>query len=286
MFSQSKETQRFTKRLRVKSKKVFLKETYFPNHTLNRMQSEGDVSTARDDFLSKRFNNLDYLLKNRYEWMNNHIENKWKVIEIGAGAGLSELYLQEKVFMTDVVKNSWIDGPLDATNMQLQDQSVDCIIASHNIHHFYSPYKFFKECERVIKPGGCLLIQELNTSLALRVLLRLMRHEGWSYDVDVFDEEAVANDPSDLWSANCAIPELLFEQEKKFEAVFSTLKIELNKKGEFLIFPLSGGVISKTKVPELPTFLLSIANKIDQVLCYMLPNVFAMGRSVVIRKKG
>lgn len=268
----------------MKNNKIFLKDTYFPDHRLNRMQSEGDVSAAREAFFASRFRNLDYLLKSRYEWMNNHIQDDWKVIEIGAGAGFSELYLKQKPFMTDVVKNSWIDGPLDATNMELENQSVDCIIASHNIHHFYSPYKFFRECERVIKPGGCLLIQELNTSLALRVLLRYMRHEGWSYDVDVFDESAIANDPADLWSANCAIPELLFEQEKKFETVFSTLKIELNKKGEFLIFPLSGGVISKTKVPELPTFLLNIANRIDYLLAGILPSVFAMGRSVVIRK--
>jgi SAM-dependent methyltransferase len=198
--------------------KLLLKGPYFPHHSLNRMQSEGDVSHAR--------------------------------------------------------------------NMDLPDASVECIIASHNIHHFFSPYKFFKECERVLKPSGIILIQELNTSLALRVLLRLMRHEGWSYDVDVFDEKAVANDPSDLWSANCAIPELLFEQIDKFEKIFSRLKVELNKKNEFLIFPLSGGVISKAKIPELPYWLLRMANTIDKALTSLFPTIFAMGRSVVIRKTG
>jgi SAM-dependent methyltransferase len=266
--------------------KFLFKGPYFPHHSLNRMQSEGDVSHARNSFITKRFRNLDYLLKTRYDWMNSYIQDGWKIIEIGAGAGFSEFYLRCKPIMTDVVENTWIDSTLDATNMDLPDQSVDCIIASHNIHHFYSPYKFFKECERVIKPGGLILIQELNTSLALRFLLRLMRHEGWSYDVNVFDETAIANDPSDLWSANCAIPELLFEQKDKFEKQFTSLKIELNKKNEFLIFPLSGGVISKTKFPELPYWLLTMANAIDKGLIYLLSNIFAMGRSVVIRKIG
>jgi SAM-dependent methyltransferase len=274
----------------MKNRKIFLKETYFPDHALNRMQSEGDVSAVRENFIAKRFRNLDYLLKSRYEWMNNHIQDEWKVIEIGAGAGagagFSELYLKNKPFMTDVVKNPWIDGPLDATKMDVEDQSVDCLIASHNIHHFYSPYKFFRECERVLKPGGCLLIQELNTSLALRVLLRLMRHEGWSYDVDVFDESAIANDPSDLWSANCAIPELLFEQEDRFEEVFSTLKIEKNIKGEFLIFPLSGGVISKASIPELPNFVLHLTNSIDKILSTLLPSVFCNGPISCHKKNG
>jgi SAM-dependent methyltransferase len=266
--------------------KIFLKGPYFPHHSLNRMQSEGDVSDARNSFISKRFRNLDYLLKTRYDWMNDYIKDGWKVIEIGAGAGFSELYLRNKPIMTDAVKNTWIDYILDATNMDLPDASVDCIIASHNIHHFFSPYKFFKECERVIKPEGIILIQELNTSLALRALLRLMRHEGWSYNVDVFDEKAVANDPSDLWSANCAIPELLFEQTDKFEKIFTSLKVEFNKKNEFLIFPLSGGVISKTKIPELPYWLLTMANAIDKVLISIFPNIFATGRSVVIKKIG
>jgi SAM-dependent methyltransferase len=266
--------------------KIFLKGPYFPDHSLNRMQSEGDTSLARKNFISKRFRNLHYLLKSRYDWMNSYIQDDWKIIEIGAGPGFSEFYLRCKPIMTDVVKNAWIDRILDATNMDLPDQSVDCIIASGNIHHFFSPYKFFKECERVIKPGGLLLIWDLNTSLALRMLLRLMRHEGWSYDVDVFDEKVIANDPSDPWSANCAIPELLFEQTDRFEKEFTTLKIELNERNEFLIFPLSGGVIAKFRIPELPYWLLTMANAIDKVLISLFPNIFAMGRSVVIRKIG
>ena len=264
--------------------KLFFKGPYFPGHALNKMKSEGNVSNARAQFIKSRLNNLDILLKERYCWMNKYIKDQWRVIEIGSGAGFSEFYLNNKPFMTDVVQNDWIDGSLDATQMELDNNSVDCIIASHNIHHFYSPYKFFKECERVLRPGGIVLIQELNTSFLLRLLLRLMRHEGWSYEVDVFDPAAIANDPSDLWSANCAIPELLFDQPERFENTFSKLKIELNKKMECILFPLSGGVISKTGVPELPLWALRFVVWVDSILIAISPGVFAMGRSVVLRK--
>ena len=266
--------------------KILLKGPYFPEHSYNRMQSEGNVSSARSNFINNRFRNLDHLLVARYMWMKNYIRTGWKTLEIGAGAGFSELYLKHKPIMTDAVKNPWIDKVLDATKMDIGDLSVDCIIASHTIHHFHSPYKFFKECERVIKPGGLILIQELNTSFALRALLYLMRHEGWSYDVDVFDQDAIANDPNDLWSANCAIPELLFEQPNRFEREFGSLKIELNQKNEFLIFPLSGGVIAKASVPQLSTRMLNFVSKLDKLFTSSFPNIFAMGRSVVIRKIG
>ena len=118
----------------------------------------------------------------------------------------------------------------------------------------------------------------------MRLILYLMRHEGYSYAVDVFDYKTVCNDKKDPWSANCAIPELLFDNEKKFNDFFKNLKIEKQKFEEFLIFPLSGGVISKIKMIELPVFLLKIIDIFDKVLVSNFPSIFALGKKVVIRK--
>ena len=76
-------------------------------------------------------------------------------------------------------------------------------------------------------------------------------------DVDVFDPNAIVNHESDLWSANCAVPEMLFEQNSKFEKGFPAFKVLRNEPCECLIFPLSGGVISKTKMLKLPKFFLN-----------------------------
>jgi SAM-dependent methyltransferase len=216
--------------------------------------------------------------------MNCYFVPGQNTIEIGAGAGFSPLYLTQKPILTDAAYNTWIDRFLDATNMELESGSVDVLIASHNIHHFHSPYKFFKECERVLNAGGVMLIQELNTSLLMRSLLRVMRHEGWSYDVDVFNEHEIVNDKRDLWSANCAVPEMLFTDTTRFEQTFPSLKIEVNELCECLLFPLSGGVISKTRVPELPGILLKAVLLLDRLLVWVAPSLFALGRRVVVRK--
>jgi SAM-dependent methyltransferase len=266
-------------------RKTILRGPYFPQHEDNLMGSEGAVSFARLNFLEHRFRNLDVLLRARYAWMNRYLFPGQTIVEVGAGAGFSPLYLTPKPILTDAANNPWIEKFIDATNMELEDGSVDVLIASHNIHHFYSPYKFFRECQRVLKPDGYLLIQELNTSLLMRFLLRLMRHEGWSYDVDVFDEQAIVNDKNDLWSANCAVPELLFANVMRFELTFPSLKVETNELCECLIFPLSGGVISKTRMPELPSFLLNAILFLDRFLVQFAPGLFALGRRVVIRKR-
>lgn len=266
-------------------RKLFLHGPYFPKHEDNLMCSEGSVAVARQNFLGRRFRNLDMLLRARYAWMNRYLAPGQNIVEIGAGAGFSPLYLTQMPLLTDAAHNPWIDRFLDATNMDLESRSVDVLIASHNIHHFYSPFKFFRECERVLKTNGVLLIQEINTSLLMRGLLRLMRHEGWSYDVDVFDERSIVNFKDDLWSANCAVPELLFTDAIRFEQAFPSLKVEENELCECLIFPLSGGVISKTRMLELPEFILKAVMLLDRLLVSVAPNQFALGRQVVIRKR-
>ena len=80
------------------------------------------------------------------------------------------------------------------------------------IHHVPKPTVFLKSLEKKLVPGGLILIQEINTSFFMRVILYLMRHEGYSYKRDVFDETNVAYDPSDTWSANCAITEMIFKK--------------------------------------------------------------------------
>lgn len=265
--------------------KIFFKKEYFPKHDDNLMENEGDVALARTEFLNSRFVNLDYLLHSRYSWMNDYLSNDHYNIEIGAGAGFSQLYLNTSVTLTDAANNPWIEKYVDAVDMDFPDNSVDVIIASHTIHHFYNPARFFRECKRVLKDDGLILISEINTSLLMRALLKILRHEGYSYNVNVFDYDAVVNDPSDLWSANCAIPEMLFNDALEFENFFPEFKIERNELCECFIFPISGGVISKRKVPKLSMRILRFVSLVDKFLIKIFPSIFALGRRVVIRKK-
>jgi SAM-dependent methyltransferase len=256
------------------------------------MKSEGDVASARTAFLNNRFQNLDFLLQSRYSWMNEFISDYQKekpfkplIIEIGCGSGFSPLYIDAEIVLTDVVKNEWVDKIIDATNMNLEDESVDIIFTSNTIHHFYSPVKFFNETIRVLKPNGLILINESNLSVLMRTILKLMRHEGWNYDIDVFDINAVVNDPNDPWSGNNAISQLLFDKNRqKFENNFKSLNVIVDKPCECFVFPLSGGVTAKTKVPRLPYRLLKAFNKLDCILVGIAPQIFALSRRIVLKK--
>ena len=169
-------------------------------------------------------------------------------------------------------------------NMSFSNDSIDIIIASNAIHHFYSPAKFFLECHRVLKNNGLILINETTTSLTMRSIMKLMKHEAYDFGVDVFDENVICNDKNDPWSANCAVSELLFTNEEIFNKKFLGLKIINQEFCEFSIFLLSGGVVSKVPMVELPKIILNLFNIIDKVLVFFFPSIFALSRRVVIKK--
>jgi SAM-dependent methyltransferase len=249
------------------------------------MLHEGDVDAARERYFRERPMSVTYLLRQRYSWMNEYLVGCKAVVELGAGAGLSREFLDcPSLILSDVVKRPWVDIVVDALNPPFENDSLDAVICCHMIHHLASPVRFFSVVRSKLKVGGYLLIQDLHTSLMLRALLRIMRHEGWSYNINVFDEAAIANDPADPWSANCAIPELLFNNEQAFEMKIPGFRFLKNKLNESLLFPLSGGVVAKTRIIQFPPNVYKLVQAVDRMLVYIFPNIFAVGRSVVLEK--
>ena len=262
-----------------------LPKKYFPKHDENRMKEEGNLENARKRFYNEKPTNLVFLLKKRYLWMNKYLKNKKNIYELGCGAGFSKVFLKNKnLILSDLSDYEWVDKKIDALNLPFKNNSIDVFICSHMIHHLANPYNFLNKAINCLKPGGLILISEVHTSFFLKILLRLMRHEGWSYDIDVFSSKSICNDPSDLWSANCAIPEILFADKNKFEMKIKNTKIIHKKLKEFLIFPISGGVIAKTKTINLPYWFLKIIHVLDVVLTRIFPNIFALGMEVVVQK--
>jgi SAM-dependent methyltransferase len=266
-------------------KPFFLSKTFIPDAAQNKMSQVDDVAASRADFIRNRPGNLNYLLEKRYSWMNDYIGDQDRGIEVGAGNGVSRLFITKGSYeVTDYADFEWLDRKVDALNMPYEDGSLDFIISSNMIHHLAHPYQFLDECYRVLKPGGKLLIQEIHGSFFLRLILKLMKHEGYNFNVDPFDKSCVCNDPENLWSGNNVLPNLLFDDARKFEESFHFRIVEQHF-SEFFIFPLSGGVTAKTKTIQLPRALLNFFNAIDNLLVSISKDTFALQRRIVLEKQ-
>jgi len=250
------------------------------------MNREGDVAAARADFLAAGTLNLRTLLRQRLEWMNDHINSDDVVVELGCGAGLTEFFVtRARLLATDVHPYPWTAACVDALHLPFAPESVDVFICVNMIHHLATPTTFLASILSCLRPGGRLLIHEPNPSFAMLLALRIMRHEGWSFDVDAFDPQVPANDPSDAWSGNNAISQLLLGDRDRFRRRFPEFQFIFDRYSEFLLFPLSGGVTAKTSVPRLPATVLKAVAAIDRLLCLAAPSIFAMGRSIALEKR-
>ena len=259
-----------------------------PLHSQNRMRHEGDLKSARRDFLESDNRNLKFLLNFRFKWIDAYINEFDKGLELGAGIGASALILENaKVELSDLADNPWLDHKnVDALDTGFADSSYDYVIASNMVHHVAIPSQFFREVARITKPGGLLILNEANTSLLSKIILIAMRHEGFDDEAKVFDPEYICNDPTDPWSANCSIPRLLFDAPKKFEESFPEWEIVHDSKHEFFLFINSGGVTAKFFHIPLFEYGLRLVATIDSFLVKLAPNIFALGRRTVLKKRG
>ena len=262
------------------------KKVQFSNSE-NRMKSIANTKIARELYFSSNSTNVKFLLDKRFAWLNNFIKEADTRIEVGSGAGFSKEFINNQNFkLTDLGDDEHLDFKnIDAQNTGFENESFNYVIASNMIHHIPFPIKFFKEMNRILKRNGKLIIFDSYCSLIFQIATIIMKHEGFDFTLNVWDEREPKSDENNAWHGNIAVPHLIFDNKKKFQNNLGHLfQIDYEELTECLIFLNSGGVTSKTKCIPLNKFFLNILYSIDKFLVKFFPNIFCMGRRIVLTK--
>ncbi len=251
------------------------------------MRGEGDVVAARTDYATRTSLNLHWLLRSRYEWMNQYIPPEAVGVDLGCGAGFSAHFIQcRELILTDYAWQSFLHvAGVDALCLPFRNASLDFIIVTNVLHHLPYPIRFFREARRVLKPRGHILIHEVHASLLLRLILRLMRHEGYSFGINPFQEDFICTQPDDPWAGNNALPRVLFQDWRRFSEHIPGWDVVLDEKCECLSFLNSGGVTAKTAYIPLPKILLLCVDMFDAAVAKLAPDLFALGRRIALCAK-
>ena len=258
---------------------------WFPEDGSSRLKFVDDEPESRRFYLEQRPPALRRLLKARYGWCAAQLEGRVDVLEVGARHGLVREFIDlPGLKLANLVKHPWIDFESGLFGEGIPDGSFDAILCVHAMHHTAHPPKFFSEMRRILRPGGLLLIHDLQTTPLIRTVLTLMRHRGWSDDVDVFDPGAVCNRPEDPDSENLALADLLFADHSRFESNVPGWKITSHDYCECLSFLTSGGVNSRTHSLRLPEFAYPVIEAVDRFLIALLPSLFALSQRVVLQR--
>jgi SAM-dependent methyltransferase len=107
-----------------------------------------------------------------------------------------------------VVQAPWHDRQVDAGALPYADGTIGALVLFDVLHHLPAPARFLAEAERVLRPGGRLVLCEPYVSPLSWPAYRFFHEERLELNVDPLAETA----PGDPFDANQAIPTLLFER--------------------------------------------------------------------------
>jgi SAM-dependent methyltransferase len=170
-------------------------------------------------------------------------EGPW--VEIGSGPGFAREFIPG-MELTDVVQADWHDRQVDAGALPFADASVGALVLFDVLHHLPAPARFLAEAQRVLRPGGRLVLCEPYVSPLSYPIYRWFHEEGLEMKVDPLAETA-AGDPFD---ANQAIPTLLLERgAAELARRFPSLRLRSFRRLAGLSYPASGGFSRRPLLP-------------------------------------
>lgn len=133
------------------------------------------------------------------------------VLDIGAGAGI----VAEMNFKADVgriygidLDPRVVDNPYlhegcvgDAADLPYADNMFDLIFADNVMEHLANPEQVFRECARVLKPGGILMFKTPNKTHYMPIIAQLTPHSFHQFINNLRGRDAEDTFPT-LYRAN------------------------------------------------------------------------------------
>jgi SAM-dependent methyltransferase len=203
-------------------------------------------------------------------------------LEIGGGTGNLKEYL-EGVISTDIVVSPWLDVAADAQALPFAGETFSNIVAVDVLHHIERPQLFFAEAERVLRPGGRIILIEPAITPLSWAFYHFAHPEPVDMRADPFREGP--RDPNrQPFDANQAIPSLLFTRHPdRMQKRFPSLKVVKSEHISLFVYPLSGGFRSWCLVPA---FLVQPLLRLEGVLAPVVGRWMAFRLFTTIEKVG
>jgi SAM-dependent methyltransferase len=195
-------------------------------------------------------------------------------IEIGSGIGNLKEKI-ENVISTDIQFAPWLDCVMDAQSLPFAAESADNIVMVDVLHHVEYVIAFFAEADRVLRPGGRIIMVEPAITWGSTAFYRLLHNEPVVMSADPL--VTGAPDPKrDPYAANQAIPTLLATRDRgRFHRQFPSLRIDHIDWFSLLAYPLTGGfkrwsLVSETAAKRLLRIERAIEPLIGRALAFRM----------------
>jgi SAM-dependent methyltransferase len=189
---------------------------------------------------------LNHMYRVSYEELRHLCGSLSPVVEVGSGSCVSRFVAPSWV-RSDVIFASSLSIQAGATSLPFASESVGAIVMRDTWHHISDLTQFLDECDRVLQPGGKVIISDPYWGLLARLVYKYLHHE--EYDDHVAGWSFTATSP---WSSNQALAYIVLRRDRSlFSEKWPRLAIVEHGARVGPSFLLSGGVSRRTSIPGL-----------------------------------
>lgn len=201
-----------------------------------------------------------------------------EILEIGSGGGFLKEFIPEAV-TSDVYRRSDIDRVENAYHLSCRNNSVKLLCCMSVINQLGRVEEFFKEVERVLIPGGKLVIIDPYISWFSRLVYKYIHH----YNFDLSSKSWNFLETGRMSGNDTTLATKVFWRDRDvFTQKFPDLKIESIVLHNFIAYYASGGVSCRSMVPH---FLSGSIMLLEKMVKPFMPYL-ACFQTVVLAKKG
>ncbi|RPH59180.1 MAG: class I SAM-dependent methyltransferase [Chloroflexi bacterium] len=201
------------------------------------------------------------------------------VVDLGSGIGNIKDVIPD-CLRTDLFPNPWIDQVENAYALSFADGTVSDLVLFDVFHHLRYPGTALREFERVLRPGGRVLIFDPFISLLGLIVYGLLHQEpiGWRDYIDWFAPKGWSAQNSDYYAAQGNTTRIFFGRLDP--ALLKSWKVETRQRFAAFSHIASGGYSGPQLYPESAyPFMRSVDRFLDQI-----PPLFATRTLVVLEK--
>jgi SAM-dependent methyltransferase len=201
-------------------------------------------------------------------------------LEIGGGSGIFKDYAPQ-VVTTDILAAPWLDLVADAQALPFAAASFDNIVMFDVLHHIEFPRRFLAEADRILRPGGRIIMVEPAITPVSWPFYHWLHPEPVIMSADPLVDGQP--DPArDAFAANQAIPTRLVGRDSaRLHAAFPKFTITRRRWLSLFAYPLSGGFKPWSLIPHA---LVAPVLALENALAPLLGRLMGFRVLIVIEK--